>query len=418
MANTSNKNFPHAYGAGRCVAAFSLSHPGGVPEDDPDGSILALPPGLKTSPPAGPQESKHFTPYDPLAPAGQGDATLTFVPDRQPYNATSFGVYVTGSGTKPLPYRDAYTPRVPPAISASLNAELPANEVRPFGVVDQTNLGTTHGQVVVNCVGGEGVSPAEFGEVWYEVALNWRVPPAKVTFDASGLLGTGLDSNWMAKKTASVRDSIASTLWATASYSDNGLSECHPQLDNPPFGGTDPSDVSTTFFNAYLSTGPSMSSYYEMPYGPRLGVIDSEYTEFNDGFVEPFELKSSSQDIEASFPPTVRAEVTLKTTLNRWRLEDISADLGTYGPNFKGTLEMEFAPVVRIWVLWPSVEDLDIAIPKGLLRYRSRPCSEEEDNGQVPCVNVSVWQKNSSAVDGTITPVYDLYDDWEDLGDA
>jgi len=35
---------------------------------------------------------------------------------------------------------------------------------------------------------------------------------------------------------------------------------------------------------------------------------------------------------------------------------------------------------------------------------------------QPPCVNVQVWQKNSSATDGTVTPVFDLYDQWSELG--
>jgi len=424
MANLSNKNFPHAYGAGRCVASFSLSHPGGVEEEDIDSDPLMLPPGLRSNPPAGPQETKVFTPADPADPLGPGNAILTFIPTRQPYNATSFGVYVTGSGTAPLPYRDAYTPNVPADISARLNQILPTTEIRPFKIVDETQLGSTHGQVLINpqFEGEIGVRPAEFKEAWYEVGLDWKIPPLKLTFGGEDFptIEGSFDSNWMARKVASVRDSLAGTLWATATYSDNALSECHPDLDDNPIGGTyTPAGVSSTFYNAYLSTGPSMATYYEMPYGPVLGVMDSEYPEFNFGWVDPFELTSFSQDMKALYPPTVRAEVFLKTTFNRWTLNDISADLTSYGPNFNATLEMEFAPVVRIWVLWPSpdIEDLDTAIPRPLLRFVSRPCTAEDDpGGQPPCVNVNVWQKNSSAVDGTIKPVYDLYSEWERLG--
>ena len=421
MANTSNKNFPHAYGAGRCVAAFSLSHPGGVEEESLDADPLMMPPGLRSNPPPGPAESKTFTPLDPLDPTGQGNAVLTFVPDRQPYNATSFGVYVTGSGTAPLPYRDAYAPSVPAGVSARLNQVLPTTEIRPFKVVEETKLGSTHGQVVINYAQGEGgVGASEFSEAWYEVGLDWRIPPLKLTFGGADFptIEGSFDSNWMARKSASVRDSLAGTLWATATYSDNSLSECHPDLDDNPIASTfTPAGVSSTFYNAYLSTGPSMDNYYEMPYGPTLGVMDSQFPEFNNGWIDPFEIKTFSQDMKAYWPPTVRAEVFLKTTLNRWTLNDISADLITYGPNFNATLEMEFAPVVRIWVLWPDIEEQFVSIPRALLRFVSRPNSGEDDpGGQPPCVNVNVWQKNSSAVDGTIKPVYDLYSEWGELG--
>lgn len=421
MANLSNKNFPHAYGAGRCVASFSLSHPGGVEEESEDAPPLMMPPAFSTGgAPAGPQETKVFTSFDPTDPGSKGNAILTFIPTRQPYNATSFGVYVTGSGTAPLPYRDAYTPNVPPSVSARLNEVLPTTEIRPFKVVDETQLGSTHGQIVMNTRGGEGYFPTQFYESWYEVGLDWKIPPLKLTFagEDDPTLEASFDSNWMARKVASVRDSLAGTLWATASYSDNSLSECHPDLDDNPIGGAfTPAGVSSTYYNSYLSTGPSMTNYREMPYGPTFGVIGSQYDEFNNGWIDPFEVTNFDQDIEAFYTPTVRPEVFLKTTFNRWTLEDISEDLSSRGPNFKGTLEMEFAPVVRIWVLWPSTELLGVSIPRPLLRFVSRPnAGEDNPGGQPPCVNVNVWQKNSSAVDGTIKPVYDLYSEWENLG--
>jgi len=425
MANTSTKNFPHAYGAGRCVAAFSLSHPGGPEEmgqDATSGEILS-PPAFNMDPgdlPAYPDRTTSFSPYDPSDPASLGDFTVGYTPDQQPYNATSFGVYCTGSGTKALPYRTALAPYVPASVSPSLNAVLPGsdpsdNEVRPFGVVDDTRLGTTRAQYVVETREGAapGDQPVEGAAAWYEVGLDWKIPPIKVTAN----YGTGaVDSNWPSIKIANVRDSLASTLWITASISDSALSECHPETD--PSGGTfgsDTSGFSTFLLNSPLTANPGPGTGWEAPYGNALTYAGDPSSLGGFGTVGPneFPMTAVAAPIEQLPMFTPKADLMLKIVSVRQRFTNTDST-GLTGGTTVATCEYQVVPVVRV-LMSTIITGTAISSPIPLGRSLVRPATFDFAT-QPPCVNVQVWQKNSSATDGTVTPVFDLYDLWSTLG--
>ncbi len=430
MANTSTKNFPHAYGAGRCVAAFSLSHPGGaVTQGGSATSTLMQPPAFSMQAeglpvPEYPPLTTGFTPDDPAVPT-VGTYRVGWSPDRQPYNATSFGVYCTGSGTTALPYRDALAPYVPASVSPSLNAILPgadaaSNAVRPFGVVDQTRLGTTRAQYVAQAeIDGAGVvqsGPA----CWYEVGLDWKVPPITFTIDSAG----GAKTNWPSTQIANVRDALMKTLWVQATVGDAATSEPHPeQIGGVPLGII-PADA-MIFLNPALNTNPSPpdplgtapSGGWEAPYGYSLtyaqdpGILGSIGGTITPDFA-PTPAGDPTFFIEGGSVYAPRADIQLKC----YRVEQTVTDAdptGAPGLNSKFSLVMHVAPVVRVWVL-QEIGGGDW-IPGPLGRAFTRPCAE--DGGlQPPCVNVQVWQKNSSATDGTDTPVFDLGPAWDELG--
>ena len=420
MANTSTKNFPHAYGAGRCVAAFSLSHPGGPPlQGQGAPGVLMQPPALSmiaagVALPAYPDRSISFTPDDPALPAGPGTYRVGYSADRQPYNATSFGVYCTGSGTKSLPYRDAIAPYVPASVSPSLNQVLPGtgaadNLVRPFGVVDDTRLGTTRAQYVAQAetdATGDVVSgPA----CWYEVGLNWKVPPITMT------LGPGdFSTNWPSTQIANVRDAVMKTLWIHASVGDSSTAEPHPEwVDSVPFGNLG-GDAGMQL-NPPLNTNPAPGTGWEAPYGYGLTYAeDPGPMSFFSGVIEPdtAPTPAGADFILAGDVYSARADLVLKC----YQVEQVTTAADPTGaptPNSTLTTVMHVAPVVRVWVLQTALTSDWVPAPLG--RAFTRPCSV--DTGlQPPCVNVQVWQKNSSATDGTDTPVFDLVDDWAGLG--
>ena len=430
MANTSTKNFPHAYGAGRCVAAFSLSHPGGPEEmgEDATSTDILSPPAFNMQPgdlPAYPDRTTSFSSYDPTDPASLGDFTVGYTPDQQPYNATSFGVYCTGSGTKALPYRRALAPYVPASVSPSLYAVLPGsdpsdNKVRPFGVVDDTRLGTTRAQYVVETRAGAepGDQPVEGAAAWYEVGLNWKIPAIKVTvqFGSSAPLGVAVQSNWPSIKIANVRDSLASTLWITASISDSALSECHPEA--LPTGGAlgpDTSGFSAFLLNSPLTANPGPGTGWEAPYGNALTYAGDPSSLGSFGTVEPndFPMTAVTDPIEQLPMMAPKADLMLKIVSVRQRFTNTDSAGAVTGATV-ATCEYEVAPVVRV-LMSTMITGTATCSPIPLGRSLVRPATLDFGT-QPPCVNVQVWQKNSSATDGTVTPVFDLYDEWSELG--
>ncbi len=440
MANSSNKNFPHAYGAGRVIAAFSLSHPGGpggvdvyspsqpdmMPpaiNGDMDQSALPEAPGVNTS----------WKPYDPAdPPGGLGELTFVFGPDQQPYNATSFGVNVTGSGTKSLPYKRALAPYVPASVSPLLNSILPGtsaadNEVRPFKVVEEAQLGSTHGQFVMVTEVNEdsGVIPAEDGPAYYEVGLNWKIPPLRGVIRGEDPSTAFVDSNWPAQQVASIRDSLASTLWVNASFGDNGLTTAHPALLSDVPVGNGPNAATWAIMNSYLTSNPIPAGQpndptgkggWEAPYGSTFGW--SGFPALGGSLVGPaFAPDNDGGFMESNDLPLLHANIHVKITSGVQRVIDVSEDFASFGPNFGFTVDLELAPVVRIYALYRRElgEGAVRYVPLPLARAFMRPCDDEEGL-QPPCINVQVFQKNSSAPDGTIKPAYDLLDQWTDVG--
>ena len=117
MPNSSNKNFPHAYGAGRVIAAFRLAHSGGSPVPVPAEGLQEFSFGPAALDPGG-DVLVAANPYPwpdgfPWLPADSGGTFLpapyavgNWVPYRMPYNVTNYGVYAVGSGTAPFLYKD------------------------------------------------------------------------------------------------------------------------------------------------------------------------------------------------------------------------------------------------------------------------------------------------------------------------
>jgi len=424
MANTSTKNFPHAYGAGRCVAAFSLSHPGGTTElGEPSSSVQLPPPAFKMTPaelatlPSYPGVTLSLQ-EDPDTPGPDNwNGTLSYTPDRQPYNATSYGVYVTGSGTKSLPYRSALSPCVPAAISPSLSQVLPGstpaeNEVRAFGLVDSTRLGSSHGQYVAEPVEpADPVEPNTQGASYYEVALDWSVPPIRLSQSGTGFVDK---TSWPSTQLANVRDSLARTLWVTASFGVSATSEPHPEAIYAfPFVGALPTPtVAQLLLNGALTANPNPGTGWEAMYGSSL-TFRGDPNDASPGPVEPSEAPTPNGDPEVAMQlafPLV-AEIHLKVTSVRQQLSNVDAS-GIASLGSRIDTVMEVTPVVRVFI--PAGLEASLT-PVPLGRTGLRPASVD-GNVQPPCVNVQVWQKNSSATDGTIDPVFDLFLNWSDLG--
>jgi len=424
MANTSTKNFPHAYGAGRCVAAFSLSHPGGTTQlGEPSGSVQLPPPAFKMTVgelallPSYPGATLSLTENTDIPGPDNWSGALAYTPDRQPYNATSYGVYVTGSGTKSLPYRSALSPCVPAAISPSLSQVLPGstpaeNEVRAFGLVDSTRLGSSHGQYVA-----EAVAPADpadqntQGASYYEVALDWSVPTIRLSQSGTGFVDK---SSWPSTQLANVRDSLARTFWVTASFGASAMSEAHPEaIYSFPFVGPLPlPTMNQILLNGALTASPTPDTGWEAMYGAPF-TFTGDPNGSSPGPIEPSEAPTPNGNPEAAMQiafPLV-TEIHLKVTSVRQKLTNVDA---SGAASLGSTIDtvMEVAPVVRVFIPAGLAANLT---PVPLGRTGVRPASVDGDT-QPPCVNVQVWQKNSSATDGTIDPVFDLWINWSQLG--
>lgn len=428
MANTSTKNFPHAYGAGRCVAAFSLSHPGGPvePESADANRGGALPPPAFKMVATGPGSVDELdlpglsTTVTPTAdPPGATDyeTRISYTPDVQPLNATCFGVFVTGSGLTSLPYRRALAPYCPAGLSPQINAILPGiepadNQIRPLGVVEETKLGSTRAQYVVQPV--EDADPsvsADEGCCYYEVALDWTSPDLRVENDAAV---TDVDSNWPAKAIASVRDSLTRTLWITAGFADAAGSEANPLVPDVSGFGIPNSLYNAVSLNPAFTTNPTPETGWEPMYGNLLAYVGNPT--ISGGAIEPSEAPSPAVDPPVALAPqlTPHASIVLKIKSVRQQITETSAT-GVPSGSSRVTTVMELAPVVRI--ILPSVRaGTALTVPTALPRTGVRAASADAGL-QPPCINVQVWQKNSSATDGTTTPVYDLGLDWERLGD-
>ena len=398
MANSSNKNFPHAYGAGRVIAAFSLSHPGGTVGNtqgdyfEGAGNMLVRPPAF-TDPTLVPQFPY---PFPSSGPSGFG-----WTPDRQPYNATSLGVYVTGSGTRRLPYRDALGLEVPAGVGAALNRAWPSNGLYPFSTVDQTALGSTHAQVVCSVVNDED---PELGEVaYYEVGLNWDLPPYRITAPPGG----GPADNFANAAIASLRRSLARTFWVTASLNSDALSEAHPDVDWGPDGPV----------LQNIESGPVAGVISSLGFaGPAGAAYAAPYFDFFGGPLLPSQYPvTPAEDLDFfQQPAVVQAQVSaIMTNFDQREL-----------PSGAVELIIRVAPIVRVWLQVPCTPDSEVNTPtvgpRPLPRFGLNPYQpdqpDESDASLPPAINVQVMQKNSSAPDGTDTAVYDLFQQWEQLG--
>jgi len=417
MPNFSNKNFPHAHGAGRVIAAFSLSHPGAsswneaAPYAPTARDMQVLPPVLADT-------SLGATyPYPDATASG---VDLQWGIYRQPHNATSVGVFVQGSGTRRLPYKESILPEVPPFVSPSLNQVLPSTEPYAFELVDKTELGSTHAQVVCAGVGtGEtcpGVPVAFEGSgdmAYYEVGLNWDIPDLRIVVEAGSVYS---QNSWANKQIASVQRALERTFWATASVQTSALSEWHPSVDYGPninFVNAEwgPVDGNLTAPTAPLSLPDPAWGGLMAPYSPA-----------------PLQGEQAGSDVQPAFWPQNGGYEDLYKSRPFGVQTQVCALVTSVQQKSIGAAQLErvykFAPVVRVWVLLPSPPSP--AGPPDSEAWAARPIprtqmtmfrtEEGDDVSFIPAINVQVVQKNSSAVDGTDGPIYDLGASWSNLG--
>jgi len=398
MPNMSNKNFPHAHGSGRVFAAFSLSHLAGTPGSF-DEEYLPGASEMLTKPPA-------FT--DPLLPIAYpfpgvitSGPTQTFNIQRQPYNATSLGVFVTGSGTRRLPYREALGLFVPNGVSPTLAQTWPNNDLYPFALVDETNLGSTHGQVVCGVTGS--VEAPDLGDLaYYEVGLNWELPPYKTTIDFGSAEVTA--SNWEHTAIASFQRALERTFWVTASVSGNALSEYHPEVDWGP-GGVQTANSAGGPVSGSLSLGvpPPADSYYSAPYAALTAPA-----------LTPYRFPWSAGESEAfrQRPAIVQTQLSAVVT----SISQTELPSGEYDSVIKA------APVIRVWFSVPVAPvapgGSPMVAPRPLPRGGVNPyLNDPADLPKLPpAINVQVMQKNTTAIDSTDGPIYDLGQRWDNLG--
>jgi len=455
MANTSNKNFPHAYGAGRCIAAFSLSHPGGPLEGEGESQVLppAIDPfsgegGDQYSPAVEgfPVQTDVMIPQgDPADPATLWTRKMDYRPDHQPLNATSFGVFVTGSGITSLPYRDAIAPYIPPQLQENCPAAaaaLPESEgaiKRPFNVVEDVDLGSTRAQAVFTAEGGgEGTAPRATQYAWYEVALDWKIPDQTVTASTADLLAVpalGAAQRWASDAVASVRKGLARTMWVNASIATDSLSEPVPGateaeiLTDVPTSQIVPPDVASQVIASTVTsvpapgnnTGPvynSLSKGMQGPYSTTTLIDGSDpalgLSQFPLIPRFPYQGWNAGEALAAE-ALQVRASVDVLVTGVSYTYKNMTSDgIPTEASTLEGRIS--FAPVVRVWCL--LVQDNGQAVVTAIPRIGCAPVEigselNFQDYGDSPgAINVQVMQKNSSAFDATDTPVYDLFDEW------
>ncbi len=416
MPNMSNKNFPHAHGAGRVIAAFQLSHPGAgsnsiqAPYSPGAEQMKVLPPVLAT-----PALGSVF-PYPDLSASG-GDSTWGIY--RQPHNATSIGVYVQGSGTRRLPYTESLLPDVPDYVSVPISQQIPTTGLYPFSLVDDTALGRTHAQVVCSAV---GVAPSCGGPpdeitgagqtAYYEVGLNCDLPDLYFTVEA-GLPEVISNLSWANQHLASVQRALERTFWASASVTSNALSEWHPAGNYAPFNSAygnvldGPVDGSVTSPTAPFFVAPGTGGMAS-PYG-----FSPILTSQVDSPVQPAYAPMGT-DVDNEFRTrTYGIQTQVSALMTAWEAE-------ATGPT-TSKIRLKIAPIVRVWVMQPASAVAEgvaaeywapLPIPRsGLGAYMN-----ELTTSVIPSISVQVVQKNSSATDGTDGPIYDLGDWWEELG--
>jgi hypothetical protein len=368
-----------------------------------------------------------------------------YVPDQQPLNATSFGVYATGSGTKKLPYRTAVAPYVPdPApgdesvapVAAPLLPESEGNIRRPFGIVDDAKLGDSSAQAVFLMApdaGDPGV-PAATLDMWYEVGLDWSIPDQ--IFRSDGTIDIGLPApvvwtgvlKWASKQAASVRLAMCRSMWVRASVATDALSE--PVPGKSDYGGFPVASAlalqqgSVTAMpqprNIVTGLGVDQAAGMQAPYSfAQPLVIDGLSPGQLSDYVLPnrmptFNPSTSGGEMVAN-TVTVRASLDVLVTSLSLEYSNVTAT-GDNTADTVATGRMSLSPVVRVWSLWDQGGGTSVC--RGIPRIGYAPInSAGTDEGLMPgAIEVEVIQKNSSAPDGSDDPVYDMFFNWDELG--
>jgi len=245
---------------------------------------------------------------------------------------------------------------------------------------------------------------------YYEVGLNWELPSYRY-FSAG--LGPGATANFANQKISSVQRAIERTYWATASLSTGALSEFHPKVEY----GQSVADENI-FEGPIAGNLTSMGSSDGLPVGIRGMATPYGAIPFS-GFPEsaPVQPAFSPSDPvnDEDFrvrPYSLQTQVSALVT--RWQTTLDASGL---------TLEFDLAPIVRVWCLLtasptsPGNDSPSVAprpIPRGGIgAYRYN--GGASNISMIPGVNVQVLQKNTSAIDNTDLPVYDIGQNWETL---
>ncbi len=409
MANSSNKNFPHAYGAGRVIAAFQLAHSGGAPFPQ-DGESL--------DPPAKPAAiddnvlAEDF-PYPwpdgfPWVP-DIGAATMpdrgfaAWNVERMPYNATNMGVYAVGSGTAPLPYRDillqASSSGHPP-----IDDKIQTDGVYPFGIAQELGLGTSNAQYVQEIRNvGEGVTEGNGGR--YMVALDWDLPQSTMTYtlpdpdpfpsDYDDLMFDSIYQGWSTNEKASVTNALRQSCWCVASPT-----RYLPQV-NPLVA---PTASSATRLVPQLFGSESIVRHHDLP--ETWGIqLDSNLTPLLDS------------GLSFDVPGAIGEEPVWQDVLNCFTRATVRANLRSLTYQYINK-NGERDPGVQPWeeplpgdqLKWTqqyqAVVDIEVLVPDDEPRT-SAPRPLPWLIGEVAtAVNVVVMQKNTSAPDGTDGGIY------------
>jgi len=406
MANSSNKNFPHAYGAGRVIAAFQLAHSGGnaVPL-----STESIEPPAKPAAIADNGLAEDF-PYPwpdgfPWVP----DISAATMPDRgfaawnverMPYNATNMGVYAVGSGTAPLPYRDIL-------LQASSSGHPPIDDkiqtegVYPFGIAQELGLGTSNAQYVQEIASvGESVTEGDGGR--YMVALDWDLPQSTMTYtlpdpdifpaEYEDLTVDSIYQGWSTNEKASVTNALRQSCWCVASPT-RYLPQINPLVAPTASNETRilPQTVGGESIFRYEGGAATWGIQVDPDIAPRLDDV--------------------------SFPLVIGHEPVWQEVLNCFTRATVRANLRSLTYQYINK-NGERDPGVQPWeeplpgdqLKWTqqyqAVVDIEVLVPDDEPRT-SAPRPLPWLIGEVAtAVNVVVMQKNTSAPDGTDGGIY------------
>jgi len=404
MANSSNKNFPHAYGAGRVIAAFQLAHSGGAPAPTTadDLSAPAQPAALADNSLAGtfPYPWPDGFPWVPdlSVPSMADKGFAAWNVERMPYNATNMGVFAVGSGTAPFPYRQILlqesTSGHPP-----IDDKIPSDGLYPFETAQQLGLGTSNAQFVAEVDVGEGVSEEAGGR--YMVALDWDLPESTITYtlgdpvfppDEEVFFEEGVVQGWSTNEQVSVTNALRRSCWCVATPT-----RYLPQINPLAAPTTDeatlklPQAFGSESVTRYEAGGQVWGIQRDLNVTP---ILDESVATFSNEFIWVNSLNCFTR-------ATVRANLRSLTYQYINKNGERAGGLQPWedplpGDQLKWT--QQYQAVVDIEALAPSEDGPGLSsAPRPLPWFVGEVAT---------AINVMVIQKNSSAPDGTDGGMY------------
>ena len=403
MANSSNKNFPHAYGAGRVIAAFQLAHSGGSPEPTTGDELVppALPAALVDNSLVGtfPYPWPDGFPWVPdlSVPSMADKGFAAWNVERMPYNATNMGVFAVGSGTASFPYREILL-QASTSVHPPIADKIPSDGLYPFETAQQLGLGTSNAQYVSEIeTDTEGVDPDSGGR--YMVALDWDLPESSITYtlgdpvfpaDPSEFLLNGGLQAWSTNEQVSVTNALRRSCWCSATPT-----RYLPQINPLAAPTTDP----LTLKLPQIFGSESVARYENVSgvWGFQRDLNGTPLLDENLGVA--FDEFVYTPSINCFTRATVRANLRSLTYQYINKNGERAGGLQPWedplpGDQLKWT--QQYQTVVDIEALAPF-KDGDLSVPRPLPWFFSEVAT---------AINVMVIQKNSSAPDGTDGGIY------------